>query len=328
MKYVIVYLLVALAATVELTFAQHSQQFQSFRRTRKPSTSSRCGIRRVRSRGLIVAGSASIPGEWPWHAAVYHVNQTNRSREYKCGGTLISAGYLLTTASCASYGRGGKPEGTIVVELGQYNLVESSIRKVDAIVRNVSIHEQYVHGESMYDLAMMQLKNTVPLTDYIQPVCLPTAAEKIEQYDGKNGTIVGWGFEKAGKLSDKLQSAQVPVIPYLQCLKSDRDFFAQNLYSGMFCAGLLNGTAPCFGDAGGGMFFRDEGQVWTLRGIVAFTGRVYTETGGCNTQQYFGLVNVVHFLTWIEETMARWNASIMPSVFEIRQPHHQQQQRW
>ncbi|XP_058838442.1 venom protease-like [Topomyia yanbarensis] len=318
MKNAILYLLLVTVVSVTATFAQ---QFRSFHRTRKPPASW-CGVRKITSRGLIVGGSETIPGEWPWHAAVYHVTEGGRSREYKCGGTLINSGYLLTTASCALYGR-GKPEGAIVVELGQFNLVESFAGKVDAIVSNVSIHEQYVHGETMNDVAVMQLKNAVQFTDYVQPACLPVASENIEHYEGKNGTIVGWGFEQAGKLSEKLKTAQVPVISYLQCLKSDRDFFSRNLNSGMFCAGLLNGTAPCFGDAGGGMFFQN-GKVWILRGIIAFTGRVYTETGGCNTEQYFGLVNVIHFMPWIEETIARWNASIVPAVVQNKS----QQQRW
>lgn len=165
------------------------------------------------------------------------------------------------------------------------------------------VHEEYVAGENKQDVGVLQLKTSVNFTNYIQPACLPKESDKMEQYDDRVGTIVGWGFEKAGKLSDRLQSARVPVIPVIDCLISDRDFFSYEIYAGMFCAGMRNGTAPCFGDAGGGMF-TSYGQTWTLRGIISFTSRVYTVTGGCNTDQYFGLTNVVHFLDWINDTIA------------------------
>lgn len=35
------------------------------------------------------------PGTWPWHAAIYHVQQGGRP-EFKCGGTLISPNFVLT----------------------------------------------------------------------------------------------------------------------------------------------------------------------------------------------------------------------------------------
>lgn len=243
-----------------------------------------------------------MPGEWPWHVAVYHVRDGGREREYKCGGTLINGSFVLTTASCARHGV-NKSEGAIIVELGQYNLKESFAHKLEVPVIRAIVHEQYVSGENKYDLGILQLKTSVNYTNYIQPACLPKKGEKISQYDEQVGTIVGWGFEQAGKLSDRLQSARVPIIPVLDCLQSDTDFYAYEIYPGMYCAGLRNGTAPCFGDAGGGMFIR-AGRTWTLRGIISFTRRVYTVTGGCNTEQYFGLVNVVHFLPWIEDTIA------------------------
>ncbi|XP_053684762.1 brachyurin-like [Sabethes cyaneus] len=316
---------VTMLLSLVVVVVDSEQQVLSLSRTKKLTPRIKCGLRKIKRRGLIVGGQETFPGNWPWHAAVYHVDQTNHKREYKCGGTLIRAGYLLTTASCVYHAK-EKPEGAVIVELGQHNLVESFSRKIDAIVQNISVHEKYISGETMYDIAVLRLKQNVSFTNYVQPVCLPDSSESIGNYVGVRGTIVGWGFRAAGALSDKLQSAEVPIISYIDCLKSDRDFFARNIYDGMFCAGLVNGTAPCFGDAGGGMFFQDN-RVWTLRGIISFTERVYGATGGCNTEQYFGLVNVAHFIPWIEETIARWNDSIRPPVSRVQQQQQQQQQQ-
>lgn len=260
------------------------------------SPSSSCGARKVTTRNLIVGANESSPGAWPWHAAVYYVK--GLKRDYRCGGTLIKPNYVLTTASCARYGR-NKPEGAVQVVLGQHSLVESSMNSVEVPVKEVFIHEEYLVGENMYDIGLLKLKNSVKYTNYIQPACLPKSTDKISEIDTDEGYIIGWGYDESGKLTNKLQQAKVPIIPILECLRSDRDFFGANLYRGMYCAGLKNGTAPCFGDAGGGMFFPME-QGWTLRGIVSFTDRTNTDIGACNTQQYFGVTNVFHFLSWIE----------------------------
>lgn len=271
-------------------------------RTRKPHKHKECGIRKVSTQALIVQGSDTVPGEWPWHVAVYYVSDQGRTREYKCGGTLINRSFVLTTASCARYGV-DRPEGAILVELGQHNLRESFAQTQQFSVIRAIVHESYQQGEHKYDIGVLQLKTLANYSDYVQPVCMPRPSENIEDYEDTLGTIVGWGFFEAGKISDKLQSAQVPVISIITCLQSERDFFVREIYDGMFCAGRQNGTTPCFGDAGGGMFFR-TGRTWTLRGIISFTSQVYTETAGCNTSSYFGLVNVGHFLPWIETTIA------------------------
>lgn len=199
-----------------------------------------CGTRKISTRGLIVGGLETVPGEWPWHAAVFEIQGGGRDRKYKCGGTLIGAKFVLTTASCAG-SRGRGKNSTKVVELGQYDLMESSLHKVDVTVKRVIVHERYVSGDPNNDVAVLELKHAVNFTDYIQPVCLPEEGEKIEQFGSKTGTIVGWGFKEYGVLADKLQSAQVPIISFIDCLQSDPDFFGKHFNSGMFCAGRKNG---------------------------------------------------------------------------------------
>lgn len=287
MKYVafgLWWFLVALAST------------EGVQRLDKPR--SKCGVRKIKTRSLITGGKTAAVGAWPWHVAVYYTKNNGLKKDYRCGGTLISPEYVLTTASCARYAT-GKPEGSVRVVLGLHSMTEMSSNAREVFVKEAFVHEEYVHGEIMYDVALLKLKTAVTYTDYIQPACLPKADDNIEDFDNRSGMIVGWGNDESGKLSDKLQRASVPVISFMDCLKSDREFFSANLYSGMFCAGLTNGTAPCFGDAGGGMFFQER-NVWTLRGIISFTDRTGTAIGACNTQQYFGLVNVAHFIPWIQ----------------------------
>lgn len=54
----------------------------------------KCGKRLVNHEALITNGYPSKEGDWPWHAAVFHLQQLQQS--YKCGGSLINAKTVLT----------------------------------------------------------------------------------------------------------------------------------------------------------------------------------------------------------------------------------------
>lgn len=82
-----------------------------------------CGRRKVHHEALITKGIESKEGEWPWHAAIYHISNTNF--EYKCGGTLINSNSVLTAAHCVyQHGRPIIPE-RVLVWLGTFNLLNS-----------------------------------------------------------------------------------------------------------------------------------------------------------------------------------------------------------
>lgn len=54
-----------------------------------------CGKRMVESlTEVIVNGENALPGEFPWHVALYFGGQ------YFCGGSLISDSFVITAAHC------------------------------------------------------------------------------------------------------------------------------------------------------------------------------------------------------------------------------------
>lgn len=58
--------------------------------------SKKCGKVSIgRHQGLIANTYDASPGSWPWHVAIYHVQQGG-SPVYKCGGTLINSDVVLT----------------------------------------------------------------------------------------------------------------------------------------------------------------------------------------------------------------------------------------
>lgn len=83
---------------------------------------SNCGRRLVNHEALIIGGTESKAGFWPWHVIISHITH-NWNIDYKCGGTLLSTYAILTAAHCVS--ERGQPiaPNRVVIKLGQSNLV-------------------------------------------------------------------------------------------------------------------------------------------------------------------------------------------------------------
>lgn len=83
-----------------------------------------CGKRTVKS-GLIWHGEPSFPGEFPWHAAIFHFHIVNRHNKiYKCGGSLLNSDTVVTAAHCMyeEHQTGSIIPGRLLVRLGTNNI--------------------------------------------------------------------------------------------------------------------------------------------------------------------------------------------------------------
>lgn len=56
--------------------------------------SNNCGVSGKPS-GLIVNGSQSSRGHWPWLVAIYKIDEN----KFICGGSLVSSSYVITVSS-------------------------------------------------------------------------------------------------------------------------------------------------------------------------------------------------------------------------------------
>lgn len=76
----------------------------------------------MRATPFITHGVETLPGQHPWHAALYH--NKNVDLEYICGANLISKRYVLTAGHCATRQATGQPLNPkyLVVVLGKYYL--------------------------------------------------------------------------------------------------------------------------------------------------------------------------------------------------------------
>ncbi|CAH2057839.1 unnamed protein product, partial [Iphiclides podalirius] len=269
-----------------------------------------CGRRKVLHTELIVGGTTTKAGDWPWHVAIYRLYKS--VIKYICGGTLLSKNYVLTAAHCASIRGEAVIPDILNVILGKHNLVGGDVAIQEKEVFSVILHENYNFQLGLdNDIALLKLRTEVTYSDYVQPSCLWT--EQVHERSPIKeiyGTIVGWGFDQNNELASELRQANIPIIPENVCYKSNPLFYAKVLNENKFCAGSKNGTSACNGDSGGGLFvfIPDISQdtapnaqgAWYLKGLVSLTVSK-RDARICDPTQYVVFTDVSKYKEWIEK---------------------------
>uniref|UniRef100_A0A4Y0BVR1 Peptidase S1 domain-containing protein n=1 Tax=Anopheles funestus TaxID=62324 RepID=A0A4Y0BVR1_ANOFN len=268
-----------------------------------------CGKRKVVN-FLIVNGTEAKDGYWPWHVALFHNNA--RSFIYACGGTILDQNTVLTAAHCLTTSNGVMAKERLVVQVGRNRLRVASNRAQEHEAFELIIHPEYNVNRIQHDIALIKLATDITYTDYIQPICLWNRGEDQSAIVGSWGTVIGFGRDETDNPSDTLREASIPVVSAITCIESNREAFATQLTSDMFCAGNRDGIGACNGDSGGGLFFRYN-DVWYIRGIVSFT-KPRQDTLICDTNEYTVFSDVAKYLTWINQNIR--GTSRQPAVIE------------
>ncbi|XP_039764624.1 uncharacterized protein LOC120637059 isoform X2 [Pararge aegeria] len=131
-----------------------------------------CGRRRINRRytELIVSGSATQAGDWPWHAAIMRLNKS--TLKYICGGTLISKYVVLTAAHCAAInGVPVNPEIMQVV-LGKHSLLAKDVALQEKDIFKVIVHDEFKYKTLANDIALLKFTTEAIFNNYVQPACL------------------------------------------------------------------------------------------------------------------------------------------------------------
>lgn len=118
-------------------------------------------------------------------------------------------------------------------------------------ISKINIHEDWKIYTTRFDadIALLTFERDVPLSDYIQLICLPSPSAT---HDFKGGTVVGWGVSKFSQLTKaedtprKIHLKQPPTNEF--CFLHESKLSAISSHR-TFCGGGDN-AGPCSGDSG------------------------------------------------------------------------------
>lgn len=186
---------------------------------------------------LVVGGFESMPGEFPYLAALHG----GPDEVFFCGGVLISINWLLTAAHCV--GNRTQPEGWMV-KVGVTRRIASPAFVKKLKVRRIIKHQDF-NKDNLFnnDIALILLEDPVEFNQFLRPVCLPMANLKLGPDNSKDCVVVGFGKPKFSQEANYLHVAHfvnVPIVRHSIC----SDWYADHnvsLTEGMLCAGYAEG---------------------------------------------------------------------------------------
>ncbi|CAG9797987.1 unnamed protein product [Chironomus riparius] len=150
-----------------------------------------------KSTPLIVGGTAAVMDEFP-HQALLGYSPRN-TVEWLCGGSLVSATFVITAAHCLFERQKGHVQK---VKVGmRYKDQEHDNRKVFVYnIKKTFKHQNYNEQTFNEDIALLKLDGTVPIDEHILPICLPTM-----QYEAEKVLATGFGVTQTyGQQSEVL----------------------------------------------------------------------------------------------------------------------------
>uniref|UniRef100_A0A2M3Z9P7 CLIP domain-containing serine protease n=1 Tax=Anopheles braziliensis TaxID=58242 RepID=A0A2M3Z9P7_9DIPT len=266
-----------------------------------------CGVMGITDR--IHGGTEAPLGAYPWLARIQYYKSNNRYG-FHCGGVLIHSQFVLTAAHCIE----GVPSSWIVyqVRLGEHDTQtatdcvndECADPVRDVLISNYVLHPEYYkeNGADYNDIALLQLSETVAFTDFIRPICLPTAAAiRTDNLTGKVASVAGWGQTETSSSSTKKLHLQVPIWDNDACAEAYTDV-RLSIIPTQVCAGGEAGKDSCRGDSGGPLMryapYNGSTRYWFLIGVVSFG------LERCGTSGVPGVyTRISEYTDWILETM-------------------------
>ncbi|CAG9770112.1 unnamed protein product [Ceutorhynchus assimilis] len=189
----------------------------------------------------IVGGQQASPNQFPYQVALYI---KYKMTEIFCGGSLVSANYVLTAAHCA--------EGAISIDiiLGAYNVSDTSENtQQHQTSTTYKVHPEWDSSALINDLALIKLSTPAKINSSVQIIALPKGNDS---YAGSTGVITGWGktTDAQNTVTDILRYATNNIYSNSECKSVDSD------YSGIIknthlCLSGEGQTSICKGDSGG-----------------------------------------------------------------------------
>uniref|UniRef100_A0AAG5CQ92 CLIP domain-containing serine protease n=1 Tax=Anopheles atroparvus TaxID=41427 RepID=A0AAG5CQ92_ANOAO len=259
-----------------------------------------CGLDSLADR--IVGGNDTAIDEFPWYALLQY--QTKKGTlEFKCGGSLINARYVLTAAHCLAHKKVAEGGTLVGVRLGEHNTATEqdctspeTMEECADPPQNFGIEQQIVHPgyDKIYqynDIALIRLDRDAEINNYVQPVCLPVEDFTPTAPNAKV-TVVGFGHTGRQRQSGVKQKAKIPIFPRDEC---EKKWEKVQLTEQQLCAGGVLGVDSCSGDSGGPML--TQRLNWVQEGVISFGNK-------CALEGWPGIyTRVSSYIDWIKDNI-------------------------
>uniref|UniRef100_A0AC35THB9 Peptidase S1 domain-containing protein n=1 Tax=Rhabditophanes sp. KR3021 TaxID=114890 RepID=A0AC35THB9_9BILA len=218
-----------------------------------------------KSEEKIVGGHFATPYSWPWQV-VFCTAGWFSTCSLECGGTIIAPGFVMTAGHCV-YGSTNAPK-TFRVKTGVFDeATQNENGEVIHRIKAIHLHPKYIPDpDPVWDIAILELEDTITFNDHVQPVCLPTHDSDVV-VDPNSAWVTGWGTTtENGNISKKLRQVKVPFVNATQC---DSEYPHELQDNVMICAGK-RGIDTCQGDSGGPLVVQSKSGAWFQYGITSF----------------------------------------------------------
>ncbi|CAH1405893.1 unnamed protein product [Nezara viridula] len=222
-------------------------------------------------------------------------------KEWRCGGTLITARYVLSAAHCSNPPELGPARWARLGEL-DFNSTLDDAKPVDKTIIERIRHPKYKPSQLYHDIALFKLDSDVVFNIYTYPICLHNKREITSKF----ATTMGWGrTSEEGPTSSKLLEAKIEIYNDTECMRLMSNEWIKLLAlrgpdaEQMICSGLPDGSKDsCAGDSGGPLVIEESKLFRTQIGITSFGkgcgNKNYTNSPGVYTR-------VSNYISWIKE---------------------------
>lgn len=242
--------------------------------------------------------------EVPWHVGIY------KSREYQCGGTIISSKVVVSAAHCF-----WDISRETLRDIRNYRVRAGQTRRdtralesrgVEAVDVERIIHDpqySFAQNNNERDIAFVILVEHLTFDQHIAPACFYDLYEDQmvllaheDDYDSEvAGMVAGWGGNTRTNYSETLKVMRLGKISRRDCIQKTPENFHGFITSDKFCGGDAESSTVCQGDSGGGFTSVQDGKHY-LRGVVSIGSNL-----PCASTRYTTFTKVALYTKLIRE---------------------------